>query len=266
MTASTYKQYAAMLNLFSGSDYDLKIIKAGETISLEDPNGKKASGYASDVQIEVIRAKHRDMLSDRDAVGYILKDQQKNFALVYTGDTGYNADMDQHYREIKEKLKDQQVFLLAHLGGFKRYEKPNFGKTLKENERYFYRNHLGRVGLAKLIEALEPDVCAISEFGEEFLRERCKLTDAFNAVYGPKTFFLAADIGLCLNTEGKMKAITNFDLQTAQDQKSIVLTKDFISPKDAAVLERRVDASLHYYDKNLQPYELIQTLDQLYYT
>jgi ribonuclease BN (tRNA processing enzyme) len=244
MTASTHKKYAAMLDLKRKSHYDLKIINAGDVIELKDPNGRNNDSYAKDIYIKAIRAKHDDIQSDRDSVGFVIEDKSKKFVIVYTGDTGYNKEIDNEYRNLRKDLENKKVFLLAHLGGFKRYETPIYGQTLKENERYFYKNHLGRLGMAKLIEALQPNLCAISEFGEEFSKQlRIELTKMFGDVYND-TVFLAACIGLCVNTDGNVRAITKLD-----EDNQRVEQYTFISPKNVLMHERQADSSLHYYDK-----------------
>jgi hypothetical protein len=72
-----------------------------------------------------------------------------------------------------------------------------------------------------MVETLEPCVCIISEFGEEFSESsndkdlRQELAKAYQQIYlvpdndNSKTYFLAADVGLCFSTDGKIRSIVS---------------------------------------------------------
>ncbi|MDR0461165.1 MAG: tetratricopeptide repeat protein, partial [Nitrososphaerota archaeon] len=246
MTASTYKKYAPMLELKAENDYKVIIIKTDDTIQLKDPNEQNKDNYSKNIHIKVIPANHDDILSDRDSVGFVIRDEDTNFALVYTGDTGYDVKMNKVYSELKSDLAGKKIFLLAHLGGFKLREKPDYSKDIEGNKRYFNKNHLGRMGMVFIIKALQPDLCIISEFGEEFLNHRVKLRDAFRESFEKfNTVFLAADIGLHFNTEGKICAITEVDVKTH------IATRSFISPADVDIKDNTSDSTICYFAKGV---------------
>jgi len=212
MSSSTYTKYAPILKLHRKNDYDVIIIKAGDKLPILDPvTGKEYSeDDARDLKIYAIAAKHDDIISDRDSLGFILI--VKKFILVYTGDTGYDEGfLKEHLERVCEKegidMSKAKIVLLAHFGGFKSYEKRfDVTKDVAENKDFFYKNHLGRLGLAKLVEELKPELCIISEFGEEFKGSRDELARIYNDVYGEHTNFLPADIGLVIDMDAKVEA------------------------------------------------------------
>lgn len=82
--------------------------------------------------------------------------------MIYTGDTGFHG-MSEVYENIKKEYANKKIALIANIGGFKR-AKVSYKKN-NNIENCYYFNHLGRIGLAKLVEVLQPDLCIISEFG-----------------------------------------------------------------------------------------------------
>ena len=238
MSASTYKKYAPMLELSQSADYDIIIVKAGDKLLIEYPN-PLVTGLEGVPEITAIKAKHNDLISDRDSLGFVVK--YGEFVLVYTGDTGFSAEIEKQYREVREAHRDCSIVLLAHLGGFKGYENRfDASKGLEDNQRSFYRNHLGRLGLAKLIETVKPKICLISEFGEEFKRTRLELTKIYQKVYWDITF-IPADIGLRMNTECELRLIDKMDWE------KYAVSTDYYDYSEARFCERYLDASLHYY-------------------
>ena len=251
MSESTYKKYSPMLNLHKSSNYDIIIIRASDTLPIICPNSSTENPY---LEITAISAKHDDLISNRDSLGFIIS--YKDFVLFYTGDTGFDTDIAEKYKAAKDKYKDKNIVLLAHIGGFKEYERKfNFSQGIKENKNFFYKNHLGRLGLAKLIEAVEPKICIISEFGEEFRKTRRDLTKIYSDVY-TDTFFIPADIGLRITDKNMIRLIDKKDF-----------TKNYYDYKETLVCERQIDASLHYYKKGLcKELELVQSLSDIYHS
>jgi len=241
MTTSTYKKYSSILDIYEKSDYDTVLIKANDKLPILSPNLGEAE-YARDLGIIAISAKHNDLLSDRDSIGFVI--HYKDFVLVYTGDTGFSREMEKQYRNIHKKYSKYNIVLLAHIGGFKEYEKKfDASSSINENYRFFYKNHLGRLGLAKLVEIVKPKICIISEFGEEFRKTRLKLTQIFQDVYGDDTFFIPADIGLCLNTANEIKLIDKIDYDKTKVHDA------FYPYYDTAICEHKLNTSLQYYKK-----------------
>ena len=196
MSISTYKKYVSIFNLFSKERdnkknyYTITIVKDKDIIPFKDIN------------IEIIRAKHDDLQSDRDSLGFIIYDNANNLALLHTGDTGFDSKTGKYYKDIQNKLKkkNNEIVLLANIGGFKENEQ-FYCLDNYDNDTAFYPNHLGRLGLAKLIEILNPNICIITEFGEEFFGCRKKLCDIYYETYKDtkKTLFFPADIGFIMN-------------------------------------------------------------------
>jgi len=239
MSASTFMKYSPMLKLKSNENYSITIIKAGDKIPV-----------SSDISLEIsaIKAKHDDLISDCESMGFCIK--YDKFLLLYTGDTGFSEEIETSYKNIINEYKArgevEKIVLLAHLGGFKDYENLfNFSKSAKENSKYFYKNHLGRLGLAKLAEAVKPRLCIISEFGEEFRTTRKILADIFNEVYKDDTFFIPGDVGLCINDKSQIELINDIDWDIEKSELG------FYDYTELEILDRHSDSSLHYIKKGL---------------
>jgi hypothetical protein len=144
-------------------------------------------------------------MSDRHSTGLVFT--YKNIIFIHTGDTGFNKDIGDKYEEIKKYVEEEnksialkenkkKVVLLANIGGFEEYEQ-YYGLANFNDGKAFYRNHLGRLGIARLVEILEPKLCIVSEFGEEFKGHRANLCDIYETTFEKtiKTKFFPADIG-----------------------------------------------------------------------
>jgi tetratricopeptide (TPR) repeat protein/ribonuclease BN (tRNA processing enzyme) len=130
MTASTYKKYASMFDLYSTNNYDIIIVKAGDPIQVEYPGIGKKKDYATGLKINAIYAKHDDLLSDRDSIGFLI--EYGDFFLVYTGDTGFDGKVETCYKKLKKDMPTgKTVVLLAHFGGFKECE-TKFSETIAD--------------------------------------------------------------------------------------------------------------------------------------
>ena len=252
LTQSTYQKYMGMLNLDSKEDYKLHTI------------GPEWKGEINGIKICAIPAKHHDLISDRDSVGFLFSGD--NFSIVYTGDTGWSDEIEAAYKKIandKHLYQDKaHKLLVAHIGGFKSYEKKYNGSETYDS-RVFYKNHLGRLGLVKVNEVLEPNVCFVSEFGEELKGQRVKLAKIYDEVFDDTTF-IAADIGLEMDLErGKINAIVHVDLDAPNLKDA--LKKDFIVPKDVGVRPLRKDFSLNYFSReHVNEADLIECLSYIY--
>ncbi len=247
---SVYKKYQGMLDLYGNNNYKFIRIKKNQS---ETING---------FEVHFMWAKHRDIISSEHSLGFYLV-HEKN-ALIYTGDTGWTKEVEKHYRKIKQQLKDKEIILIAHLGGFKDKEE-NFMYKNSDEEKCTYGNHLGRLGLVGINEVLEPKLCIVSEFGEEFKGSRIKICEILNELF-KTTHFLPADIGLNYNFKNNMvKAI--FKMDTYRD---IIEENHYkeIPFENVSPILLRADYSLHYYDKNSDviPDELTQALTKEYYT
>ncbi|MCP4106664.1 MAG: tetratricopeptide repeat protein [Desulfobacteraceae bacterium] len=248
ITISVYKKYSGLFELFSKSDYNIHIIEKGDTIKIDD------------VSIEIIGAKHHDIISDRDSIGIAVFFD--NSVIIYTGDTGWSNEIEEQYKELadklnnKNKLHNKNKLLVAHLGGFKEYER-NYLIPHTDEDKVFYKYHLGRLGLAKVNEIIEPDICFISEFGEELKGKRIEVAEIFQDAFENKIIFLPADIGLKYNLpDGKIEAVTEVN---ADDNK--LGDPHYVEAGEIKCCLLRKDYSLHYYqESSVKEADLVQVL------
>ena len=173
----------------------------------------------TNVTIQAIYANHKD-LNGQDCLGFIVDFPTLNTSIVYTGDTGWNG-MKNPYEKIKKELASRKILLLAHIGGFKPIER-DYLDPEKGPKDYLYKQHLGRIGLAQLNEILTPDLCIISEYGEEFEHFRLAIAEIFDSVFSSSfkkkkihkaIKFIPADIGLTISISDNIliKAISELD-------------------------------------------------------
>ena len=245
MTSGTFKKYAGFFNLMKNSNYKVVCVDCDE-----------ANDFTiGDVTVSVIQAKHHDIISDYSSVGFCF--EQGDFVLIYTGDTGF-GEMANEYKKLMEKegkdkvkYKDKRIALIANLGGFDKCEKGySTEKNEDEKKKSYYKNHLGRLGVAKIAEILKPEICIISEFGEEFDGYRIEIAKIYNKVFKEKaieegkkqtTVFLPADIGLRINRDMKVEAITGYKSKSEFDY-------GFIKPENVSIGEVEQISELYYYD------------------
>jgi len=208
MTSGTFLKYSGFFDLKEKSSYKIVLVDA-EIIN---------NVQLGDVQVSVIKAKHDDIVTDTSSVGFCF--EYDEFVLIYTGDTGYWGGYwndEETYRNFDEKYKGKTVYLLANIGGFHNSEN-SYSKD-SNSEAHYYKNHLGRLGIAKIAERLKPKVCIISEFGEEFYKHRVEIADIYNSVFADAVkdsgespvVFLPADMGLRINSNGLVRAIVAFE-------------------------------------------------------
>lgn len=276
LTKSTMDKYNGLLNLRSDKDYRIHIIEAEQHGDRQsDKNYTNCDRIKFDANritigndgkekydcIRVIAAKHDDIVSDRDSVGFVFEFTETNSVLIITGDTGWSKEIKKQYSEISDKYKkdDKKIILVAHLGGFHvqegKYVPNEKDEEAEINSPPFYEHHLGRLGLASLIKTIEPDYCFISEFGEEFKGIRIELarifSDVFKKVLKGKykdkcttMVIMPVDNGFKYDiVNDKVNVITKVDSDKCQ------ITYDYLSLKDVEVGTFYRDYSLQYYDK-----------------
>lgn len=213
--------------------------------------------------IQAIRANHRDLIKDKQCLGFVIK--LRDEIIVYTGDTGwYGKDRVSHQMQLEEirikNNKARKIVLIAHLGGFVEEENLYLNSSYsKDDVNAYYRNHLGRLGLVRVVEALQPDICLISEFGEEFNGLRIKLSEIFEIAFSKGNFntkFIPADVGLRLNLDkntanGQTESIPSVKVISGIDFKNKSIRYEYVSPEDVAVGEFRNKNALYYYKRGL---------------
>jgi len=240
MPLSVQKKYSGMFSLMKDQYYHLHILEPGHS--------KDICGGT----VRALPAKHSDIISDQHALGFLIR--AGNWAVVYTGDTGWgDQSVQTAYLELGKELEGvENKILIAHLGGFKGHEV--LYSTEQNHKKVYYQNHLGRLGVAKVAEAIAPHICLISEFGEEFKEHRTDIAQIFTEAFrkakstSPCPLFFPADIGLRirLNTQ-KVRAITGIRPKPQRDHER-ELTYDDIPPRRVGYRMLRKDYSLHYFD------------------
>lgn len=247
-------------------NYKMNIIKPGEFIEEIEEN--------RNVKITALKAKHKDIIGQNGALGFKL--DFNNITIIYTGDTGWSKELEIQYSKVKEECKNNYKVLVAHIGGFKEEEseildiidvnelgeknRRNIAIESENQDKYLYDYHLGRIGLAKINKILQPDICIISEFGEEFKEARVKITNIFKEAFkDSKTIFIPADIGLKFNiSEKKIKAINKIDRENSK------IIYEYIEPEHVKVGEFFKTNQLFYYedDSNINENDCLQALSE----
>ncbi len=141
-----------------------------------------------------IRAFHETYPGKFDSHGFYITNN--NVSLLYTGDTGWKYAS--YYSEnVKEHLAKNKV-MIAHFGGFEDKELKFI--TDKKKSFPYYKNHLGRLGMVQLVKSIQPQLCILSEFGEEFKGLRSKIarayTNSFKESGYSSTKFIPGDLKL----------------------------------------------------------------------
>lgn len=263
LTKSTMDKYNGLLNLRSDKDYRLHVIEAKlskDRLSdrsfincdkIKFDSSKITIGDAEIdkcVQIEVITAKHDDIISDRDAVGFIFDFKEIKTVLIITGDTGWSKEIKNQYSDLSKKYESyNKIILVAHLGGFDAEEKDyvtNFNPDAEITSPPFYKHHLGRLGLASLIKTIKPHYCFISEFGEEFKGKRIELANIFGQVFKDYTVILPVDNGFIYDVvNDQVNVITEVNPVNCE------LRNGYVDLKNVGVGTFYKDYSLQYYFK-----------------
>ena len=248
MTASTFKKSIGLFELFNKNDYKIHLVEANGKLEFKE------------IPVKVLKAKHHDIVSDCFSVGFAF--YLKDTVLIYTGDTAWNFEIENQYKELADEIKSKYKILIAHIGGFKEYEDSylNYGYS---GYNAFYKNHLGRLGIGKLNETLQPDIYLMSEFGEEIKGSRIKLCEIYENAYkgknGKNIKFFPADIGFKINIENK-KIWGISSIKQEPDE----LIYEYLNQTDINTAELRKDYSLNYYKNNLSESILIQILADKY--
>ncbi|MDD3308180.1 MAG: MBL fold metallo-hydrolase [Acetobacterium sp.] len=259
LTKSTLDKYNGLLSL-QADNYRIHVIEAKfDGVQQNDKNYANCDQIKFNassiiigdddekncVHIQVIPAKHDDLISLRDSVGFVFEFTETNSILIITGDTGWSKEIKEQYFKLSKDYKEKgyKIILVAHLGGF--YEKeieydPNPYPDAEITSPPFYKHHLGRLGLASLLETLKPDYCFISEFGEEFKGKRINLANIFDEVF-KDTVILPVDNGFKYDVvNDKVNVITKEDPDSCQNEYGYVDLKDVKAHKSK-------DDSLQYY-------------------
>ena len=200
---------------FSGViDLNAKYIKTIKCIS----PGDKLQFSSDKFFVEILPAYHDELISFNHAVGlkFLLKfnNEITDKRILLTSDTSLFPQQINSGSEPKSNIAMPEIWtqygvspsehdidlLIAHLGSIKDYEFED--KNIPER---LYPNHLGMIGVIRIISMLQPKLSIISEFGEEFAKKKLKITKLIRESTDKlspgsiKPYVLAADIGFEYN-------------------------------------------------------------------
>ena len=253
MTLSVFRKYS-FLDIKGASNFNIIPVNTSSKsdLHIKDIVSIPSVGVAGKpLWCRAIYAKHDDLISDAHCVGYAFQHEDNH--LFYTGDTGYSDEIGNLYKDLKTRyvISGNKVILLAHIGGFQNEERYNlFTENKKIDGSAYYKNHLGRIGLAKLAEEVKPPLVIISEFGDEF-RGTCRvdLADLYNKKFktaGKKTTFIPADIGLKVQFDMKVHAIDN-----GYKKEGDIVTKNYIDHNETICIEdnNSLENPIYYFKK-----------------
>lgn len=138
--------------------------------------------------LTVLPAYHDELVTKKYAVGlhFSIKIKEDERRILFTSDTSLFPQNDQNMAdksrpEIHERygdFKKEINLLVPHLGSIK----DNEIKSPINSENVFYPNHLGILGVARMITVIKPKLAVISEFGEELKGFRRELIDLLSGV------------------------------------------------------------------------------------
>lgn len=240
------------------TNYIFNVLKVNDVLKAPLRDGRK-------IDVHVMESFHEDKKgkgSSYKCLGFLF-DLGKTI-IVYTGDTGFNTELEKNYVDKMQILdKSKKIILLAHIGSFKEDERQYI--TNKNNKGCYYKNHLGRLGVARLVNTIKPELCIISEFGEEFLGHRVEVSNEFDSAFSElddtshKIKFLPADIGMKVDlNECTVNAIVEIDVY----KKRIIY--DYIDSKHVKVGEYVKQNSLYYYYDRLEEAQCVKAIYEDY--
>ena len=140
------------------------------------------------LSLKVTKAKHNEIIDNEYCVGLIFSYNDNN--IIFTSDTEWDENIGNQYKNLNNPL------LIPHIGTISRKESDYLsGKPINE---CIYPNHLGLIGVTKMIDAVNPLFTVISEFGEE-IKERINICNKIGSIF--KSRVIPADIGLTITLE-----------------------------------------------------------------
>jgi len=202
LNVGSFKKFSNYLDLANKDSRNyigrVTVMSPGQTVRIPDRD-------ELDCEIITLYTNHHEIVTADYSLGVCFKVAGRN--LLLTGDTGWTF---QTSSKNEVFLKENGVFtreentaanvdiLIAHIGTITRDEF-NISTNGKNLESYYYDKHLGVLGTISAIEQWKPDLCVISEFGEELnaIRERLvhQIEETTRKIY-PSIRCLPGDIGL----------------------------------------------------------------------
>ncbi|MFC1941715.1 MBL fold metallo-hydrolase, partial [Chloroflexota bacterium] len=152
--------------------------------------------------INVTAAKHSEIIGN-DCIGLVLEliNNNNNFKLGITSDTGYSTEIMKQYKGCK--------LLCLHLGSILSNE---FNEALPlRGKKRLYPEHLGMIGVISMVKYIRPNISIITEFGEELGEDRDIYAKELDHKFedGHRCFTGDINMKICLPDLGVKCAICN---------------------------------------------------------
>lgn len=205
LNVGSFKKFSNYLDLATNDEKNY----IGE-VNVMSPGGVVKIPNRDDISCKIISlfTKHHEIVTASYSLGLCIVISDRN--ILFTGDTGWDFNITAKNDEI---LIDNGVFnhsetnidvLICHIGTIKQKE---FNiKNSEKIEQYFYDKHLGILGTISAVYHYKPELCIISEFGEELTELRQPLVDEINKVgklINSDSSCLPGDIGLAIFLDSK---------------------------------------------------------------
>lgn len=225
MNLGTFKKYAAFFDLSQDKypNYIKDIILMNSYNKYNIPKNT----FDSELSIFTNVTQHHEMITSKYALGFIIKCGDKY--IKFTGDTGWNDDIERKNNEFYESENIPQIdILIPHIGSVEESEfNFDFAKSLEENRqnKIFYNNHLGLLGCICMIRRYQPGLVVVSEFGEELKHIRIDIVAALSNA--TNTECLTGDIGLHIHiNDNKVLCSKSGKLTDCKDIEQLQLGDD----------------------------------------
>lgn len=232
LNVGTFKKFAPVINLTDKESIINKLIILNEHHEYQiDEN----------IWLYPTRVQHHEIISSNYALGLTFKfidDKYGNRAekvVRFTGDTGWNNDVELSNREFLQDRIERIDLLVLHLGSIKKHELLyDKSKSMQANNDYLYENHLGLIGAIAMIHSCKSDLSIISEFGIELDEVRIKVAELINSEFKSLPV-IAADVNL------RVKVFEN-EVRDSVDHK-------YYNPNDIST-QRKLSSELVYISKD----------------
>jgi hypothetical protein len=213
------------------------------------------------LEVFTTQAQHHEMVTKAYALGFTfilrLKNGRKR-VIKFTCDTGWNKAVEEENTYQGEAFGVSDIdILVAHLGTIKERElKYDAAKSLKENERFLYKNHLGLIGTLAAIHTWRPGVVLLSEFGEELDAIRHKIAKELQKFLNIKVFATDINFRMDIDTLNVMCFKTKKFWEHARIQtvyngggQLYFLNKDKLSAREMKELKTGSGAGIHVFSQ-----------------
>jgi len=244
LNIGAFKKFSNYLDL-SKAQEESSFNVIGNVVVMSPGQSYRIPGREADLDLELVAlfTNHDEIVTAKYALGLCLKVSGRN--IYMTGDTGWTFETAKKNESLLQKFgidissedETQRIsILISHLGSMKRKEFELINDT-DWKMKAFYENHLGILGTLCVIEKLKPDLCVVSEFGEELADLRVTMAKSLE-VQAKKLRgdirCIAGDVGLWLFPHSK--------------EALCYLSGNRISWNDITCETQTIDNSIIYFD------------------